>query len=457
MADIWNRISQFAQTPEGEELLKTLTGAGGHQNPPAEALVPAQRSYGDPIPVPVPQTTNIADGHPALTRVMAPPPSGGMHEQAQAQAPAPAPDLAPAAAPAPLTGSAAIAKEYSDAANTPADIATAKKKGWWRRLGTGAKDAYLDFKPGSQSGGLGGLISSVLEGGISEAASPKIYAEDQKNRGLSKIWNRYGQQSALEESQIKQQGELDKQKADRQKAAREAADPLYKVLNSDDNFSPADSAEYFKQTGIYIPATDASKRDLQWVNGKPLTRRDKGSDPYVRDASLPDKTEDVPHDTTIQTPSGAVTLPLKPGQAASTLVQAQARADKMAADVQKRADDIAQTQYTSRAEFQKALRDWSKDDVAAMGKKAKAEAALPKLEKSRQDILDQQGDTAAIDKTIAELTGDVAEGNVWIANRDKTKPKYEAPPGSKTSKGGKNNNVGTEDDYQRALKKLKGH
>lgn len=78
----------------------------------------------------------------------------------------------------------------------------AKQRSGFSRFWRGLGHAWETW---DGKGGLGGLVGDMLEGGFGEGTSPKKRAERQVNENLGKMWNRVGQDAALDEMGQKRQ------------------------------------------------------------------------------------------------------------------------------------------------------------------------------------------------------------------------------------------------------------
>lgn len=334
------------------------------------------------------------------------------------------------------TGSRWALERYNQERGRSPDVSASRRKSWWNRAWDGARNAYKNWEPGPGSGGIVGLGVNIAGNAVEKGVSPNEHAVMAQNRNLSKIWNRYGQAMQVEQAEMNRLGEI----AKTNKLSTEALQARYKQLSEgfgrDDRFTDEEAAIL---TALGIPSMpyDASTREEKDINGKAYTRRTKGGGAYVRDVSLPEDLGKTRTDTKIQTAQGDVTLPLTPSEAAHTLVSAAERAERAAERVQKREDEQKEKVYKNRKEYQDDLRSWSKEDVKMQGQKSKAMKSLESLRASRADLVAGQYNTDAIDRQIADLEGQIAEADVWIANRHKTKPIYTSAPGESQKKGGK--------------------
>jgi len=373
-------------------------------------------------------------------------------------------DAAPPKTAQPMSAVQRDAAAIQAAKNTNPDVDAARKKGWLKRFGSGALNSWRNF---DGRGGLIGLGADVLDKGITDAVSPKSYAEEVKQRGLQKQWNNLAQDQALGEAQRKDTiGNVDQIK--KINDLNEARMKPYIAEASKKGYLTQEEVDHVKANGVDI--TNPNNPDFveKDENGKHYIRR-KNEPNYVPNPTLPQDIEKTPHDTTLTVGGKDVTLPLTPPQALQGMVSAADRAAKAAAAVQKREDDQANKDYTDTKDYQKDMRAWQKDSLKYRGQKSKAISALGSddptnptgLYKSRKELIDQGFSTAEIDKQIADHKGAIAEAQVWIDAEEKTKPqrtvrKTATPSAQPSPKGGKNKAVGTNDDYNKALKQLKG-
>jgi hypothetical protein len=120
------------------------------------------------------------------------------------------------------------AADIQDARDIPADIDKARKKGWLKRFGSGALNSWRNFDPRT-GGGLIGMTADILDKGITDAVSPKSYAEEVKQRGLQKQWNNLAQDSALSSAKEKEQYDQWKTQTEMQDAIGKNTANLLKV------------------------------------------------------------------------------------------------------------------------------------------------------------------------------------------------------------------------------------
>lgn len=295
----------------------------------------------------------------------------------------------------------------------------------------------------------GDWYSAAVEG-VAEAASPAERAKRLQQQKMQRMFGRVAQDTQIDSIEQKNRQEA-------AKTIKETADARFAVMKpfidkaTEKGYLTDEELNHIKVNGVDMTNPNNPVFVETEVNGKHYIRR-KNEPGYAPNATLPGDLTKTPVNTTITTGGKDVTLPLTPGQAASTLVGAADRAERAAQAVQKHNEDVADKEYKDKADFDKDHRKWEDDRTTAAAKKAKANKALPSLRESRAALAAQQFDTTQIDKSIADFEGDVAEADVLAGKRE---PKYVPRTKSTTSKGGKNNNVGTEDDYRRALKKLK--
>lgn len=375
----------------------------------------------------------------ALPPALEPPPGSGREVPT---------DTAPVAQPAagrPMSQTDTDVQALRNAQSTEKDDVAhatdrAKKRNMFSRF---ARAAGNNLRNG------GDWYTAAVEG-VAEAASPAERAKRLQQQKMQKMFGKVSQDSQIDA--IEQKGHQDIAKTVKDTAgARQEVMKQYIDTAKVKGYLTDEEVAHIQANGVDITNPNNPEFVEKEVNGKWLIRR-KNEPGYVPNATVPGDLTKTPVNTTITTGGKDVTLPLTPGQAASTMVGAADRAERAAQAVQKHDEEIADKEYKDKAEFEKDHRKWEDDQVAVRAKKAKANKALPSLRESRAALAAQQFDTTQIDKQIADFEGDVAEADVLAGKRE---PKYTPRPKSTTSKGGKNNNVGTDDDYHRALKKLK--
>lgn len=333
------------------------------------------------------------------------------------------------------TGSAATIDEIGARSEMPANTLRSKnEKTFGGRVKSGAGRAWRDFKTGPNSGGVGGLLMSMLGGALGEGFDPNTHAENEKQEAITKLMTRAQREIGLED----QQAEQAKQGMQIAKIGQDVMDarnkPFLDSITADDVVDEGERQEAARR-GIDLNEYDKREFGTTWVNGRPYAAPKKGVPNYRRNPSLPDQIEDVPVDTTISAGGKDVTLPLKPGQAASTIVgveQANAQRIQRAAEfVAEQERKVTDQQFEDEGDFAKEARSYEQRILKARGQKSKAEAALRQLQQTRQELIDQgyQGteQVANVDKQIATMSGDIAEAEELMKERRPVKRVRKTP------------------------------
>ncbi len=253
-------------------------------------------------------------------------------------------------------------------------------------------------------------------------------------------------------------------------------------------------ADYFKSiSGLDLPPRQWQAIKEEWVNGK-LFSRPEYSNQYGRNTSVPIKPDEVPRNIDF----GGGPMPLTPKLAAA-IIASQVNSDaqrlqganttnvKNAIEVAK-ANNAAITKWYSdnlnlRLEGAKAIGGGiaSSGKLAGIANQMQTLAGQMQITQDRLDAAISPKDQAAIQKELdaqikqfgglqsdfdAEM-GKFNGGQQMVTQiqsasipmpKSVTAPKVDAVQVMpKTSKGGKNNNVTTEDAYTRSMKKIRGY
>lgn len=338
------------------------------------------------------------------------------------------------------TGSRASLEQLNMNRDMPANVEKEKRRGKLSRLWRGMGDAWDNW---SGKGGLGGLLGEMLDQGISEARSPQKRAERVKKQGLEKFWNRYTEDLGIETAEQKRQLDMINTAKAGNAYTQQKYKPLVDGMTADDRVTDDEAA---LSTGLGIPMLpyDASQRDLEWVNGKPMTRRKKGGDGYTRDVTLPDDTGRTRQDVTIQAGGKDITLPLTPKETADTLIGAADRAERAQQFVAKQEAETADKEYKDQKEYQDDVRSWSQRQVKAKAQKAKAQKYL-EAQRAALDDPENQASRGDIVKAIAQAEGDIAEADELL------KEKKPARVIRKKPSGGKGKETFTNADIERVI------
>lgn len=203
-----------------------------------------------------------------------------------------------------LTGSRKTKKELEDLESAPLE----KRKGLFRRLGTGGWDAV---QMAAESGVTdpGQLLGAFLTGGVGSMISPTMNAEISKRLKKKRLQNRYGEEMTMESGEYKRQDEINKvQKGqiDNQgkimENIRTANKPFYDSITADDMITEEEAKEAEKRGYFGVKPYDTRKRNIRYEGGLPIETFDKGElDPKVN-AKLPIRGEETPK--TFTSPSG---------------------------------------------------------------------------------------------------------------------------------------------------------
>ena len=125
-------------------------------------------------------------------------------------------------------------------------------------------------------------------------------------------------------------------------------------------------------------------------------------------------------------------------------------------------------EFENEKDYQKAVSDHESNVRKAKADLAKAQKQSQSLDvqlkdlQAKRDQTAQAGyDTSELDKQITEVSSKKAsvDGEAESASVLMNEPapkKLIRPKRPATSKGGKNENIGSEDDYQKALRKVQG-
>lgn len=342
--------------------------------------------------------------------------------------------------------------QLEDFKNNPIKNEDSRLTDVWKGAQNGARIALGTGNIGYTLGAIGGgAIRGLFDRKADEKAKRKADIEKTK----SDIADTEKQMDA----DIERQGKII---GNNQKALdymRSANKPFYDSIMADDQITQEEADEAQKRGFGKLMPYDARQFDTIVDNGVTKNAPKKGVPNYLANPTIKvDKTK-VPVDTSIKTGDKTVTLPLLPNQAATTIVgveQANAqRAQQAAQFVQKQEEDRKEREYKSQKELDDDVRTWERRQLESKGKIAKANAALNSAKTRRAELLKNEDDTKDVDKIITAAEGDLAEANELLKEK-KPAGTIRQKSSVKTSKGGKNNNIGTTDNYNQALKKIRG-
>jgi hypothetical protein len=244
-----------------------------------------------------------------------------------------------------LTGSAKYRKELEDLEKSPLE----KRKGKFKRFGTGVRDAVMGLVEAGVPLTLENIAGAALSGGIGSVFSPGMNAEMTRDRKKGKIMRKYGEARALESEEAKRKSEMAKAQGEVFEAQTKGvklqqlvADPYIQTLLKQEQITPEQS-EYIKKTyGLDVPQASWRKFKNEVRNG--VTYTGSEYDPrYRENKTLPEEIGETWRDAKI----GKSTVPVQTKQIAP-LIQSVENANAQRAQQE---SQYVRTDERQRAEF----------------------------------------------------------------------------------------------------------
>jgi hypothetical protein len=325
-----------------------------------------------------------------------------------------------------LTGSRKALQDYENLKAAP----KTKEKSLFRRLGSGVIQGFKIWQESGGQGGLGGLLGAVATGGIGSAVSPGFQADLSRHNDLKKLFRKYGDEREVETAEMGRMKEIaatQKAAADSQKAEYQYRAEMAKQYIDAANqkgYMEASEVDHIKNTyGIDITNPNNGRFATETRNGRTYIRRVNEPD-FVLNPTVPVELSDAQIDTEI----GDVTVPLKPGQAASTavgLAQNEARAvERQEVREQTREDKIAD-------QTTKSFEQDRKERIDAETAKAKYATALEGLIEARNAKVAAGDDTGSLDAAIANAKGEMSAAETRLKQKPVTQSTNKNPPAGK--------------------------
>lgn len=367
------------------------------------------------------------------------------------------------------------------------------------------KGALMGGVTGFARGGIGGAIGGAGAGLIGEGFFPKVYQSVSTNQQAAQMKGKvayFDKQADEQEKQRKAAADtqsvlLGNQSKKIENAYKIVTDsPRWKAAMEKKTITQAD-AEYFNTiAGINLTPADWQTVKQEWANGKAFNVNERGV--ASRNTGLPIRPDEVPSNVDF----GGGPIALTPKEAAPILAgqinqdaNRKQGADEKNASMKFEAAKINAGAWNDNAKQKISLQEKALAPFADMisgneSLKAQnqsvqqflgiAQAAADRLskmaaddadrEKAQKKFDDAQGDFAKAQDKFGETLGKFKGAAAAKAAFDSVKidppktveattitPTQVVKPPAGANKGGKNNNIGTMTEYQRAMQKVRGH
>lgn len=360
----------------------------------------------DREPATYPATQTISDITPPTPQpAPAPKAIGGNDGRQLAERPrfaAPNPETTPQPAPIGKTGSSATMAEIERIRN--ADKSEFRERSAGKRFVSGLGRAFGSWGRAGAPGGIVGLVSALVTGGLSSSLAPGADSEERRQRQLQKMFGTFGQQIEAEKAQtdlLKSQTDAQGKIIGNERAKLDYLltqnKPFYDSVMADNMVTP-EEAEEARQRGYDISPYDARRFDTEMREGETYEKPQLGK-PKWQESELPTERVKVPLGVKItdpNNPESVMEVPMLPGDAANFQYRSgadKAKAEAEAAEIERKRLEKEEEERRKRAEKNfGSVQEW-KNAVR------KARAQIPVHEKSIQQI----------DKSIAEVNGKIEQ------------------------------------------------
>ena len=350
-------------------------------------------------------------------------------------------------------------REYKDLDKQPLE----RKKSMFRRIGSGIKNAFLEWRDSGGEGGLAGLVGAIASGGLTSAISPNAEAEMSKDRAKKRMFQKYREARGLETEQNKQTEEFAKAQksiSDAQKSGTDAiksaqdakynrAKPFLDSIEKKGYFTP-EEVDYVRNVyGLDMRDPNNGRfEEFTGSDGKRYMRR-VNSPIYAVNPTAPIDETKVVSEIKIDGDD----FKLTDSQAASTKVGvAQANVGREERKLNRIEDQKARQEKEEKdakekdSENQRRFNEQKTGKIIeAQSRRKQAEARLRSLQTAKQTAIENGQDTTSIDTQIANADGEIeaakSEESAWSKQQyksyrqtetaPKTKPKGKAQGGKK--------------------------